>query len=123
MVIVPVALPHAISDRQIRADPLINPLAILFFHIPKANPHLRDLEGMTSKLHSQASMSIRGGKDRLLHLLIVALRIEIVHHHTHMYILGTLGTTEKETRISIIRFVSTISLSVCMCTYAKLGAL
>lgn len=91
MVIVPVALPHAISDRQIRADTLINPLAIPFFHIPKANTYFRDLESMTSKLHSQASLSIRGGKDRLLHLLIIVLRFRcesrltiITHIHTYL---------------------------------------
>lgn len=112
MVIVPVALPHAISDRQIRADSLINPLAIIFVHIPKANPYLSDLESMyvwhpsstagpslpvNTRWQSQApSFAHRRSQ--------VPLRIEIVHHHhTHTHIhtyLARLAPPKKKDQTS-----------------------
>lgn len=79
---VPVALRHAISDRQIRGDPLINSLCIFFSKIAKANSYLRGCPpncryNMTYKLHCQTSLSIRGGKGRLLDLLIAAVQVPL----------------------------------------------
>ena len=49
------------------------------------------------------------------------LLLDKIHHYWSISDLDH-QKPEKETRISIIQFVSTISLSACICTYVKLGA-